>query len=225
MDFVSSDELLRVYFNHVYPYAPVLSQPDFFKSYENGDQSIFLMQAIFAHVIPYISEQLLSDLGYADRHIAQKSFFSKAKLLYDLGCEKGQLQILQGSIILSTMSFSYASDHDYRFWLANAIRIATQMGLHRRSLEKNVNRQSAILLRRIWWVIYNRDILLAVAGLENVRRLNDDDCDTAELSMDDWEEEDLPAKFQAVIERPSRLQNQYLIQNGKLANLSKPLFN
>ena len=221
---VCSDELLQVYFNHVYPYAPVLSETDFLKSYENGDQSVFLLQAIFANVIPYISEQLLSDLGYTDRHIAQKTFFSKAKLLYDLGCEKGQLQILQGSIVLSTMSFSYASDNDYRFWLANAVRIATQMGLHTSSLVKSVNRRSAILLRRIWWVIYNRDILLAVAGLENVRKLHDDNCDTTELSADDWENEDLPTKFQAVIQYPSSLQKQYLIQNGKLSKLSKPLF-
>ena len=223
MHCVCSDQLLQVYFNHVYPYAPILSQTDFLKSYENGDQSVFLLQSIFANVMPYISEHLLLDLGFTDRHIAQKTFFSRAKLLYDLGYEKGQLQILQGSIVLSTMSCSYASDNDYRFWLANAVRITTQMGLHRSSLVKNVNRRTAILLRRIWWVVYKRDILLTVAGLQNVRRLHDEDCDTPELSTDDWEDEDLSTKFRAVIKCPSRLQKEYLIQNGKLSKLSKPL--
>lgn len=64
--------------------------------------------------------------------MAQKSFFSKARLLYDFGCEKGQLNLIQGSILLSSFQFSFAPDKDFRFWFHNATRIALQMGFHKR---------------------------------------------------------------------------------------------
>jgi hypothetical protein len=178
------------------------------------------MQSILANVVPYASSQLLLEAGFSDRLAAQKSFFSKAKLLYDLGSENGQLRILQGSLMLSSLYFSFALDKDYRFWLTNAVRIAINMGLHRNSIAKDLDLPTRKLFRRIWWVLYNRDILLAVSGLDNVRRLHDRDCDTAALTEADWGEEAIPEQFKHIIPPITRLQKIYLIENCKLACIS-----
>jgi hypothetical protein len=102
--------------------------------------------------------------------MAQKDFFSKARLLYDFGCEKGQLNLIQGSILLSSFQFSFAPDKDFRFWFHNATRIALQMGFNKRSVQQigcqfldliscrdignHLDLPTYHLVRRIWWVLY-----------------------------------------------------------------------
>jgi hypothetical protein len=89
------------------------------------------MQALFANVVPYASADLLRRAGFSDHLTAQKTFFKKATILSDFGCEKRQLHLLQGSLLLSSQRISFSNDKDYRFWLLNALRIASRMGLHR----------------------------------------------------------------------------------------------
>lgn len=195
------------------------------REYTTGVPSLFIMYSIFANVAPYASLSFIHHMGFSDRLSAQKSFFSKAKLLYDFGCEKVQLRLLQGTLILSSFILTYAMDNDYRFWLSNAARLATQMGLHRNSMVKELDPSSRKLFRRIWWVLYNRDVILAVTGLNNVRKLHDDDCDVSPLTMDDmgedaWDDEGDVTGTETV---PviSDLQKQYMIENCKLSLLGQ----
>lgn len=89
------------------------------------------MQAILVSAVPYAPMGVLTECGFTDRFTAQKFFFSNAVLLYDFGCEKSQLRMLQGSLILGTAVVSYTMDKDFRFWHHNAVRVATRMGLHK----------------------------------------------------------------------------------------------
>lgn len=91
-----------------------------------------MLFALLANVVPFASADLVRELGYSDINAAQGDFFLKARLLFDFGCEKGQLSLLQGSILLSSFQNSFSPDKDFRFWFNNAVRIATQMGFHRR---------------------------------------------------------------------------------------------
>jgi hypothetical protein len=216
-----SEKFLQLYFECVYPYAPILNRVQFMQEYMENKHSMFLIQSIFANVVPYTPASLLLEAGFSDRLVAQKSFFSKAKLLYDFGCEMGQLQLLQGSLMLSSLSFQYAVDSDFRFWLSNAVRIATQMGLHRNNMARDLDSSTRKLLRRIWWVLYNRDILLTVSGLDNIRRLQDSDCDTAMLTEADWDEREIPQRFQVLLPHLPRLQKTYVVENCKLSVISE----
>lgn len=178
------------------------------------------MYSIFANVAPYVPLPLIISLGFPDRLAAQKSFFSKAKLLYDFGCEKVQLRLLQGTLILSSFILTYAMDSDYRFWLSNAVRLATQMGLHRNSMVKELDPTSRKLFRRIWWVIYNRDVILAVTGLNNVRKVHDEHCDVALLTEDDFDDgAELHMLHNNVVTDTSSLQKKYSVENCKLSLL------
>lgn len=90
------------------------------------------MQAVLATAASYAPMSLLEDCGYVDRLSAQKAFYSKATLLYDFRCEKSQLRLLQGSLILGMIAFSYSLDKDFRYWFHNSLRLAIKMGLHKR---------------------------------------------------------------------------------------------
>ena len=172
---------------------------------------------------PYLTYDLRSVLGFADRSSAQKSFFFKAQLLYDLEAEKSQLYLLQGSLMLTSSHFAFEVDKDCRYWLMNAVRLATQMGLHRKQISAQLDGPTRSLFTRLFWVLYNKDVLMAIAGRNNVRRLNDYHCDVPELTEDDWENEDDPGLFAQSSSPTTHLQKLYLVQNIKLSKLCKSL--
>lgn len=139
-----------------------------------------------------------------------------------MGCENSQLHLLQGSIMLSSLSFTYAMDKDYRYWLSNAGRIATRMGLHRNYMSETLDMHSRHLYRRIWWVLYNRDTLMAVSGIDNLRRFNDRYCDTAPLTVSDWEEDvEIPMHSRDILRPMPRLQKVFMVEYSKLSTISK----
>ncbi|KAJ4204162.1 hypothetical protein NW759_014999 [Fusarium solani] len=121
----------QLFFQYIYPLAPIFHRQKFLEAYDQGNCSSFLLWSILASVSPHASLALLQDAGFSECSVAQKDFFSKARLLFDFGCEKEQLSLLQGSILLSSFHCSFAPNKDFRFWFQNAIRIATQMGFHR----------------------------------------------------------------------------------------------
>jgi hypothetical protein len=123
--------MLRLFFEHVYPYTPVVDRMQFCQDYMTGNASYFILHSILANAVPYASIDLIKEAGYGSREEAQADSTQKARLIYDFGCEKNQLHLLQGSIILSSFQFSYSASKDHRIWFHNAIRIAIQMGLHK----------------------------------------------------------------------------------------------
>ena len=102
------------------------------ESYNLGKYSTFLVQAVLAIGALYAPQETILASGFTDRTAAQASFFNKATLLYDFRCERSQLRLLQGSLILSGAVLSYSLDKDFRYWFLNAVRLAVKMGLHKR---------------------------------------------------------------------------------------------
>ena len=216
-----SEELLHLYFQHVHPYTPVLDRVTFLLGFAEGTYSIFLLQCILTSVMPFVPSPLLSRMGVVDRSSTQKLFFSKAQLLYDLDAEKSQLCLLQGSIMLTASHFSFLVDKDCRFWLINAVRLATQMGLHRRQVADQLDRPTTKLFARLFWVLYNKDVLMAIVGRANLRRINDYQCDMPELSEDDWEDNGDCRPFDRFMSPISCLQKLYLVQNTRLSQICR----
>jgi hypothetical protein len=186
-----------------------------------------MFQCILTSVAPYMSSQLLGESGYPNRYIAQRSFFTKAQLIYDLGGEKSQLVLLQGSLILTSSYFSFGLDKDCRYWLKNAIRLATQIGLHRKQVARQLDPGTQKLFTRIFWVMFNKDVLMAISGRNNVRGLNDRDCDVTELKVEDCMEEDAirpqgsDANNAKYLLTMPHVQVMYLIHNTKLSQICK----
>ncbi|KAK5062908.1 hypothetical protein LTR84_004984 [Exophiala bonariae] len=215
----SSEKLFQIYFEQVHPYTPILERLAFLRGWVEDKYSIFLLQCILTSVVPFLHEDSVSLMGFADRRSAQRSFFSKAQLLYDLEFEKSQLCLLQGSLMLTSSHFEFIVDKDCRFWLINAVRLATQMGLHRKQIAAQLDPSTRKLFTRLFWVLYNRDVLMAIAGRANVRRLNDYHCDVSELTEHDWDDEDYHGPSVLFSSPTTRIEKLYLVQNTKLSRI------
>ncbi|RBR26408.1 uncharacterized protein FIESC28_00813 [Fusarium coffeatum] len=201
---MSRDTIIKAYFDHVYPFAPILNRTDFVRSYRSGDCSLFLLHAICTAASNSVPIEVIHGCGYADRSAAHTAFFSKAKLFHDFQCQGGSLSMLQGSLILGAIILDHPSDRDFQYWFHNSVRRASRLGVH------NVNARprdeaSRKLYRRIWWSLHvsilsrllvsdadnpkNRDIFHFFVNTQNLRLLV-----TAPpiepLTEEDWEVED-----------------------------------
>jgi hypothetical protein len=128
-DKMDRDTLIKSYFDHVYPFAPVIGKSDFIRGYHSGDCSLFLLYVILTPASLHAPRDVLSSCGFDSRSAAQESFFYKAKLLHDIAAETDTLLILQGSIILSMVVLDHPTNEDFGYWLHNAVRLATKLNL------------------------------------------------------------------------------------------------
>ncbi|PYH81921.1 hypothetical protein BO82DRAFT_432278 [Aspergillus uvarum CBS 121591] len=217
---------LHLFFKHIYPYTPILNRQQLMEDYERGSCSSFLLWSILANVVPYADSDLLFDSGYTECAIAQKDYFSRARLLYDFGCEKAQLNLLQGSLLLSSFQNSFAPDKDFRFWFHNAVRIALQMGFNRRDMENHLDPSTQQLVRRIWWVLYSRDIWFSVVGFANGRLIDDHGIQWRLPGAEDWAcEQALSSQHKDVIPQITPLHQHFLTENCRLALLGARFLN
>jgi hypothetical protein len=182
--------------------------------------SIFLMHAVLASAISHASIELLNEAGFQDHSTAQETFFTRAKLLYDFDVEKNQLRLLQGSLILSTTHVSHYMSRDYRYWISNAVCIATKMGLHRSSVRQRLNTTAGKFLRRIWWTLYTWDAVMALNGMDTMRRFNDDSYDAYHLTEEDWEEKNIPSSLQNILQPFTNSEKSYMIESSRLSLIS-----
>ncbi|KAJ4253347.1 hypothetical protein NW762_010502 [Fusarium torreyae] len=123
------DTIIKTYFDHVYPFAPILNRTDFVQNYRSGNCSPFLLHSISAVASLYVPIEVITGCGFADRSAAQTSFFTKANLLHQFHCGTGSLSMLQGSMILGTIILDHPSDRDFQYWFHNSIRLAIKLGV------------------------------------------------------------------------------------------------
>jgi hypothetical protein len=214
------DALLGLFFRNVYLCVPIIDRVRFIQEYRNHTVSIFLLQAILACSIPHVSRKLLEQMGFADYPTAQKVFFTRAKFLHDFDVEKNPLHLLQGSLLLSTTHVSHCMQRDHRFWLSNAAYVAAKMGLHHNITRQAPDIPTKKLFRRIWWVLYTWDALLALNGMDTMRRFRDAEFHTPPLTEADWEEE-IPLACQEILCPVSSVDKSYMIESCKLSIISK----
>ncbi|KXH63636.1 hypothetical protein CNYM01_11731 [Colletotrichum nymphaeae SA-01] len=165
--------------------AFVLPHRDAF--YESGSYSPFLIQTVLTSATLYVPTNLLTSCGYSNVTEAQTAFFNKALLLHDFQCEKSQLCLLQGSLILGTTAFFYPIDRDVQYWFFNAVRLATKLELQKLDQLRIADTQLRGLYRRIWWVIYCRDVLLSFLGMQSMPLVSDKKKLPALPTAEDWE--------------------------------------
>ncbi|KAF4614328.1 hypothetical protein G7Y89_g15409 [Cudoniella acicularis] len=184
------DALIKTYFDHVYPFAPVINRADFIRGYQSGDCSLFLLRVILTPASLYAPADVLSACGFASRSAAQESFFSKAKLLHDFAAEDDPLLMLQGSIILCMVILDHPTDRDFGYWFHNAIRLATKLDLRNTCVREDKPRKVLKLYRRIWWGLYFLDIFHVFVNTRHSRLLENTSA-IKPRTEDDWEAEDV----------------------------------
>ncbi|KAF9895313.1 hypothetical protein FE257_000217 [Aspergillus nanangensis] len=187
------------------------------EDHEQGDCPTFLLWSILAVSVPYAPPDLLHGVGWADSYAAQKDCCTKAKLLYDFGCERSQLTLIQGSLLLSSIQYSFNLDKDWRFWFQNSVRMATQMGFNRRDIAQYLDTSTHRLVRRIWWVLFARDVWFCLAGFENTRWIHEDQPYVDTLCDDDWANESSIVNHTDLIPEATSVHRHFLQENCQLA--------
>ncbi|KAL3449086.1 hypothetical protein BJX65DRAFT_306627 [Aspergillus insuetus] len=164
------DEFVRKYFLYVHPCLPIINEAEFWRMYyhqepagvEEGGLSLFTFQAMLFAASAFVSSKAIKSAGFVDARAARNALYTRAKLLYDLNCEKSILSTIQGSLLLTHHSSS--SDlHAGSLWLSIAIQNAiVYNALHpspntfstaNPTPAPNPSTKKENLKRRIWWSI------------------------------------------------------------------------
>ncbi|KAL6363042.1 hypothetical protein LRP88_02443 [Fusarium phalaenopsidis] len=194
-----ADRLISAFFNIMHPAFPVLNRRVFIEQYKLGQASPLLLQAVFLIAVTLCDDNLIQDAGFADRATARKTYYIRAKTLYDVDHETDRSNIASA---LSLMGFWWNGPDDQKdswYWLGCATTFAQSINMHRSMARSEFSQETRSLWRRIWWSIYSRDRHTA-ACLGRPCRIRDEDCDIEPLTEDDlcfdecYDEELIPAQ-------------------------------
>ncbi|KAL7904708.1 hypothetical protein GGI35DRAFT_192606 [Trichoderma velutinum] len=214
------EAMLQAYFSLGHPHVPILDPVEFVKSYLSGTFSLFLMQAILANAALYAPMPLLEACGFKARCEAIETYFSRASLLYQFGCERNQLRSLQGSIVLGMTAVTGSFDRDFRYWIHNAVRLAVKMGLHKSFAHQETDSPTCQLYQRIWWALYIRDITLLLSGAQNMHMIHAEDNEVLTLPTPESLGNDIPACYAHLIPPLTQQQRDYFIEYCRLARIA-----
>ncbi|KIW34119.1 uncharacterized protein PV07_00915 [Cladophialophora immunda] len=185
------DELVEAFFEKIHPCFPVLDEAGFRILYNdpNNPPPLIVFQAVLlagAHVCdhPKVADS---------RQTVKSILYRRTKLLFDMRYENNRLYLIQAALLLTWYledadSVSLNSYH----WVGVACRIAFGIGLHRNLLnDPNTPDRMPLsdrrLYRRVWWVLYQVEIMSA---LEHGRPslIHCDDFDQPPLEQNDLRE-------------------------------------
>ncbi|KAI1342008.1 transcription factor CTF1 [Xylariaceae sp. FL0016] len=188
--------LLRAYIEYVHPYMPLIELHDFLsiinaRDGAHGQTSLFLYQAVLFAATAYVDLKCLKEAGFANRKAARRSFFYKARLLYDFDYEGDRLFLVQGLLLMTYWYETPDDQKDTWHWMGVAISLAHTIGLHRNPAHTAMPLQKKMLWKRIWWSCFMRDRLIAL-GMRRPTRIKDEDFDVPMLEESDFEIQVLP---------------------------------
>ena len=181
------DALVDAYFTKINPGFPVIDEAEFRRHYNNPRDTlpILVLQSVLlagAHVCnhPRIVKS---------RSLVKVTLFRRAKALFDLHYENSRVHMVQAALLF-TWHFEGADDASANayYWGGVACRIAFGLGMHRDLSTSLMPLQEQRAYRRVWWIIYQLDVLSSLS-LGRPLMINPDDCDVAPLNEDDFIEE------------------------------------
>ncbi|KAI5296214.1 hypothetical protein KEM52_005084 [Ascosphaera acerosa] len=183
-------ELLRAYIKFVHPFMPLLDLEDFLSAIAQKSPekpvSLLLFQAVMFAGTAYVPIDYLKAAGFSTRKVARKTFFLRARILYDLDYESDRIALVQ-SLLLMTHWYEMPDDQkDTWHWMGVSISLAHTIGIHRDPSSSSMDPKRQRLWKRIWWSTYTRDREIAL-GMRRPTRIKDEDCDVPLLTLHDFE--------------------------------------
>ncbi|KAK5048669.1 hypothetical protein LTR84_005760 [Exophiala bonariae] len=133
------DKLIQLYFSHAHPQLPVLS-PRFFFRLVNADHdqilaeamepiSLALLYAIMFFACAYLRTESTDLSGIRAIRSMRCEYFSRAALLFKLGCEINPLRKVQICLLLSTYRSYPGQFYENERWIIEAYRTLQASGV------------------------------------------------------------------------------------------------
>ncbi|PLN86637.1 fungal-specific transcription factor domain-domain-containing protein [Aspergillus taichungensis] len=209
------DDLVDVFFKWISPILPVVNRHEFMKRYHHveGGPSILLLQAMFTVSSRFVTGRQ----SQTDTAISPRSFYKKAKALYDAGYEQDILTVLQSVTLLGVYwdGLDDLTESGLFYWSRLGIALAQELGFHEREKYLNLSQSKQGLWKRIWWTLYTRDRSVA-AAFGRPLHIHADDCTVEELAEGDFVEHDEELQIEFPIDE---LRAQFFIHYVKLCQL------
>ncbi|KAK3628767.1 Transcriptional activator of fatty acid utilization [Elasticomyces elasticus] len=188
---MQSGQLLDVFFTHIHPLLPVIDRSEFLARFfgQGGPPPLVQMLAVFlaaARYCPGAFDHAVMSGCDSVRDVCDV-LFQRLRALIDVDIVSERLAVLQAAVLGSLHWEGREGVNSSLDALSIAVRLAQEMGLHRRSPESGS--ASTRLQRRIWWSIFALDRLnAATEGTSFI--INELDCDAAPLGAADFVDED-----------------------------------
>ncbi|KAL1855000.1 hypothetical protein Plec18170_004412 [Paecilomyces lecythidis] len=182
-------ELLRSYVQWAYNFMPSIDLHEFLRCVvENdpkGNISLLVFQAVMFAGTAFVDIKYLQEAGYETRQSARKEFFSRVRHLYAFDYEDDRLAVLQ-TLLLMTYWVDYESSpqKDIWHWIGVCNTQALSIGLHKDPTQSGMDPQLQRLRIRLWWSLYSRDRLIAMA-LRRPTQINEGACDVPMITLND----------------------------------------
>ncbi|OBT71727.1 hypothetical protein VF21_09353 [Pseudogymnoascus sp. 05NY08] len=153
-------------------------------------ENIFFMYIlIYQFWTKYVTLDTLQMCGYKTAQEAQKTLYSRAKMLFDFEADHDASTIAQGSLLLSYYSTN-SERHLNTFWLNIAIQSARADHAHYYDIDKSLTKYERQMKKRLWWCCVIRDRILPL-GVRRPLQITHSHLDSAgqELTEEDLEED------------------------------------
>ena len=182
--------LLQAYVDFVYPYMPTIDLNDFLSMIDSedgthGKVSLLVFQAIMFAGSSFVEFSYLKRIGFERRKDARKSFYRKARLLYDFDYEDDRISLLQALLIFTHWYESPNDQKDTWHWMGIALSVATSIGLNRDPARSPHGRHRQALRRRLWWSCVIRDRLIAI-GMRRPLRIKSSEHNVTMMTLEDF---------------------------------------
>ncbi|KAK9762899.1 hypothetical protein K7432_010899 [Basidiobolus ranarum] len=186
-----SERLISAYFDLVNPQYPVVHRVQFMRDLENGTQSEFLLNCIYAVTARYVKP---GNVDSKPTFSTGDYFANRAKSLMGQYCNDHNVSNVQALFLLAL--HAYGSGHGSGGWLYSgmATRMAQEIGMNRVDekstdidLSQGLSWTEKETRRRIWWSLYALERIISIGtGRQTV--IDENDCEVA-LPSDDciWE--------------------------------------
>ncbi|RAQ48725.1 hypothetical protein AFGD_010801 [Aspergillus flavus] len=157
------DVFLMKYFLLVHPSVPILDEVEFWNTYLQSEDtnyapkiSLFVFQAMLLSSCAFVPVEVIQQCGFNDACEARRTFYHRAKMLYDTNFESDPLARAQGALLL-TFHTTAEDPQATMTWNMCAIHNATATGL---GLHPSLQDPNRCAKKRLWWSIFVRDRFL-----------------------------------------------------------------
>ncbi|CAM1510807.1 Fc.00g083200.m01.CDS01 [Cosmosporella sp. VM-42] len=199
--------LIQAYFEHVHPYFPIMSMPEFLESYRTPEKPppLLLFQAVLMAGAHVCSHPRVA----ADRHAVKNILFRRASMLYHMRHETDRIHLMQAAVLFTW----HVGDGDTVsggpwYWAGIAVRVGCGLGAHRRTAHLPALEKSQYL--RSWWVAFvcevfssletGRPCAIRAEDIDQLPLSEDDMTDTCVTSTQSTGEEARPDYFNRLVE-------------------------
>ncbi|KIX01614.1 uncharacterized protein Z518_09340 [Rhinocladiella mackenziei CBS 650.93] len=213
-------QLFRTYFDFVHPHYPILDRAEFAAQHANpaNPPSYLLLQSVLFMASGHCELSVLHDAGFESRYHARKTFFQRAKALYDNDHEPNKVTVVQSVFLISFWWSGPTDQKDTWHWLGIAISLALTLGMHRSTRHSDMKQKDRCLWKKIWWSLFAEDKHAATA-LGRPVHIRQADCDVEPLERADFEEP--PVSRPDIFGRPEIVDGLYVIALVELSTIAE----